>query len=197
MHSSWKSRGGGVLGYFAKFFWGGYLGLWENQWGGSFLLHFYVELFRNLYRGYMRCPPSLLSPPCVHLCSTSKPPNSEFPLTIFRPLILCIIINKYFVEPFFTPWWSSANIKLWNSDIFLNYFFVTNHFSSIWVKLKNSHEITIRKKLSFVLLYKAHHHWREAMVNWLRQVAHDQEVVGSNPGTVYCMDASDFLAITL
>jgi hypothetical protein len=23
------------------------------------------------------------------------------------------------------------------------------------------------------------------MVNWLRQMAHDQEVVGSNPGTVY------------
>jgi hypothetical protein len=33
--------------------------------GGSFLLHFYVEVFQNLYRGYMRCPPPL---PCVHLC---------------------------------------------------------------------------------------------------------------------------------
>jgi hypothetical protein len=28
-------------------------------------------------------------------------------------------------------------------------------------------------------------------------MAHDQEVVGSNPGTVYRMDVSDLLAITL
>jgi hypothetical protein len=28
-------------------------------------------------------------------------------------------------------------------------------------------------------------------------MAHDQEVVGSNPGTVYWMDVSDLLAITL
>ncbi len=28
-------------------------------------------------------------------------------------------------------------------------------------------------------------------------MAHDQEVVGSNPGTVYWMDASDLLDITL
>ena len=27
--------------------------------------------------------------------------------------------------------------------------------------------------------------------------AHDQEVVGSNPGTIYWMDVSDLLAITL
>jgi hypothetical protein len=26
---------------------------------------------------------------------------------------------------------------------------------------------------------------------WLRQTAHDLEVVGSNPGTVYWMDVSD------
>jgi hypothetical protein len=29
------------------------------------------------------------------------------------------------------------------------------------------------------------------MVWWLRQTAHDQEVVGLNPGTVYWMDVSD------
>ncbi len=29
------------------------------------------------------------------------------------------------------------------------------------------------------------------MVQWLRQRAHDQEVVGSNPGTVYWLDVSD------
>ena len=28
-------------------------------------------------------------------------------------------------------------------------------------------------------------------------MAHDQEVVGSNPSTVYCMDVSNLLAITL
>jgi hypothetical protein len=28
-------------------------------------------------------------------------------------------------------------------------------------------------------------------------MAHDQEVVGSNPSTVYWMDVSNFLAITL
>jgi hypothetical protein len=32
---------------------------------------------------------------------------------------------------------------------------------------------------------------------WLRQMAHDQEVVGSNPSTVYWMNVSDLLAITL
>ncbi len=65
--------GGGSLGFFGEFFWEGYLGLWENQ-GGSFLLHFYVEVFKNLYMGYMRCPPPL-PPPCVHLCErpTSTP----------------------------------------------------------------------------------------------------------------------------
>ena len=29
------------------------------------------------------------------------------------------------------------------------------------------------------------------MVWWLRQTAYDQEVMGSNPGTVYWMDVSD------
>jgi hypothetical protein len=28
-------------------------------------------------------------------------------------------------------------------------------------------------------------------------MAHDQEIMGSNPGTVYWMDVSDLLAITL
>jgi hypothetical protein len=32
---------------------------------------------------------------------------------------------------------------------------------------------------------------------WLRQTAHDQEVVDSNPGTVYWMDVSNLLAIAL
>ncbi len=38
---------------------------------------------------------------------------------------------------------------------------------------------------------------QEAMVKWLRQMAHDQEVVGPNPGTVYWMDVSDLLPIPL
>jgi hypothetical protein len=29
------------------------------------------------------------------------------------------------------------------------------------------------------------------MVLWLRQMAHDQEVLGSSPGTVYWIDVSD------
>ena len=29
------------------------------------------------------------------------------------------------------------------------------------------------------------------MVYWLRQPTHDQEVLSSNPGTVYWMDVSD------
>jgi hypothetical protein len=35
------------------------------------------------------------------------------------------------------------------------------------------------------------------MVWWLFQMAHDQEVVGPKPGTVYWMDVSNLLAITL
>jgi hypothetical protein len=29
------------------------------------------------------------------------------------------------------------------------------------------------------------------MVKWSRWMAHDQEVMGSNPDSVYCMDVSD------
>jgi hypothetical protein len=32
---------------------------------------------------------------------------------------------------------------------------------------------------------------REAMVKWLRQMAHEQEIMGSNPGTVYWMEVND------
>jgi hypothetical protein len=45
----------------------------ENQWGGgSFLLHFYVEVFQNLYRGYMRCPPPPLCASMSLEVSTEK-----------------------------------------------------------------------------------------------------------------------------
>ncbi len=33
--------------------------------------------------------------------------------------------------------------------------------------------------------------WGEAVVQWLRQMAHDQEIVNSNPGTVYWIDISN------
>ncbi len=33
------------------------------------------------------------------------------------------------------------------------------------------------------------------MVQWLRQMAHDQKVVGSNPGIVYWMDLSYYIEI--
>jgi hypothetical protein len=36
----------GGFHFFGKFFWGGYLGLWENQ-GCRVLLHFYVEVFQK------------------------------------------------------------------------------------------------------------------------------------------------------
>ena len=57
MHSSWKSRWGS-LGFFGKFFWGGYLGLWKNQGGVVFYCIFMWKFFKNLYREYMRWPPS-------------------------------------------------------------------------------------------------------------------------------------------
>jgi hypothetical protein len=48
----------------------------------------------------------------------------------------------------------------------------------ITVKVGNGSKIKIYLRLR-----------REAMVQWLRQMAHDQEVVGSNPGTVEIMQA--------
>jgi hypothetical protein len=36
-----------------------------------------------------------------------------------------------------------------------------------------------------------HNQGQVAMVYWLGQMAHNQEVVGSNPDTVYWMDVSD------
>jgi hypothetical protein len=56
MHSSWNSRGGGSLGFLANSFEGGIWGC-EKISGGVLFLHLYVEVFKNLYRGYMRCPP--------------------------------------------------------------------------------------------------------------------------------------------
>jgi hypothetical protein len=35
------------------------------------------------------------------------------------------------------------------------------------------------------------------MVYWLRPMAHDQEVMGSNSGTLYWMELSNLLAIAL
>jgi hypothetical protein len=72
-----ENPGGWVFGFFGKFFLGGYLGFWENQCGGgSFLLHFYVEVFKILYRGYMRCPP-LPPPVCIY------EPNDAFSIILF------------------------------------------------------------------------------------------------------------------
>ncbi len=57
--------GGGSLGVFGQILLRGVLGVVRKSVGGvSFLLHFDVEVFQNLYRVYMGCPPS---PPCVHL----------------------------------------------------------------------------------------------------------------------------------
>jgi hypothetical protein len=48
------------LGFFWQILLRGVLGVVRKPVGGSFLLHFYVEVFKNLYRGYMRGP---LPPP--------------------------------------------------------------------------------------------------------------------------------------
>jgi hypothetical protein len=66
MHNSWKSRGWGSLGFLTNSF-EGLTCVVKNQWKGSLLLHFYVEVFKNLYRGYMRCTPS---PPSRPLCAS-------------------------------------------------------------------------------------------------------------------------------
>ncbi len=58
---------GGVIGYFWQIILRGVLGVVRKSvgGGGSFLLHFYVEVFKNLDRGYMRCPPPPSPPPPV------------------------------------------------------------------------------------------------------------------------------------
>jgi hypothetical protein len=48
MHSSWKSRGGGGPSGFWQILLRGVLGVVRKSVGGSFLLHFYVEVFQNL-----------------------------------------------------------------------------------------------------------------------------------------------------
>ncbi len=62
MHSSWKSRGGGPWDFWQTLLRRGTWGCEKIRRGGSFLWHFYVEVFQNLYRGYMRCPP----PVCIY-----------------------------------------------------------------------------------------------------------------------------------
>jgi hypothetical protein len=65
MHSSWKSGGGPWV--FWQILLRGVLGVVRKSVGGGVvLLHFYVEVFKNLYRGYMRCPP-LLPPVCIYV----------------------------------------------------------------------------------------------------------------------------------
>jgi hypothetical protein len=62
----------GSLGFFGKFFWGGYLGLWENQGGVVFYCIFMWKFFKNLYTGYMRCPPPPSPPPPVCIIGPGK-----------------------------------------------------------------------------------------------------------------------------
>ena len=67
MHSSWKSRGGrGVLVFFDKFFWGGYLGLWENQGGGACFIAFLCGSFSKIFIGGTWGVP--LNPPPPPVC---------------------------------------------------------------------------------------------------------------------------------
>jgi hypothetical protein len=58
--------GGGGTWFFWQILLRGVLGVVRKSVGGkSFLLHFYVEVFKNLYRGYMRCLPS--PPVCIYV----------------------------------------------------------------------------------------------------------------------------------
>ncbi len=84
MHSSWKSRGGGVLVFFGKFFWRGTWGCEKISGGGSFLLHFYVEVFKNLYTGFMRCPPP---PP---LCASMNRKHVLKEIILILHIALCV-----------------------------------------------------------------------------------------------------------
>ncbi len=72
---SLEIQGGGSLGFLANYFEGGTWGCEKiSGGGGSFLLHFYVEVFKNLYRGYMRCPPTsppLPPPVCIYVGNTN------------------------------------------------------------------------------------------------------------------------------
>ena len=75
-------------------------GTWgcEKIRGRSFLLHFYVEVFQNLYRGYMRCPPPPLpSPLCASMFNIMQPKQflySEYKGSIFLAFLI-IIINRF------------------------------------------------------------------------------------------------------
>jgi hypothetical protein len=55
--------------------------------------------------------------------------------------------------------------------------------------------ITLSKVIKLIKNYLWHHSIKVIItsknLNWLRQTAHDQEVVGSNPSIVYWMDVSD------
>jgi hypothetical protein len=64
-----NSGKGGSLGFLANSFEGGTWGC-EKIRGVVFYCIFMWKFFKNLYRGYMGCPPSPLSPlPCVQLCA--------------------------------------------------------------------------------------------------------------------------------
>ncbi len=79
-----------------------------------------------------------------------------------------------------------AGFRSVTNRVFLDFFFrneSTNEF------LSKDSELAYSDFYSTVL--KICEDKTRAMVQWLRQTAHDQEVVGSNPGTVYWMDVCD------
>ena len=58
-----ENPGGGSSGFFGKFFWGGYLGLWENQ-GGSCFIAFLCGSFSKIFIGGTWGAPLL--PVCIY-----------------------------------------------------------------------------------------------------------------------------------
>ena len=66
-----------------------------------------------------------------------------------------------------------------------------SHVLIFWNSTSWTPLIKILVFLMSCLFLNNHHFPARAMVHWLRQTAHDQEIVGSNPGTVYWMDVND------
>ncbi len=84
---------GGILGVFWQILLRGVLGVVRISGGGVvFYCIFMWKFFKNLYRGYMRCPPLPPGPPCVHLCV--RPCYCQ--KTVFQTVVWKYIVSSAF-----------------------------------------------------------------------------------------------------
>ncbi len=67
------------------------------------------------------------------------------------------------------------------------------NFRVLRVAVVHRFDCTLMKEQINFLKSKSNRFRRVAMVQWLRQMVHDQEVVGLNPGTIYWMDVSNYI----